>query len=169
MEIKFADTFIKSLQNIADGKKWYHWRFYREKYYDLRSFLKSFFTYSYKSTMIKDWQFDTIFPLMKLHLEKLCYILEYHGMEVDETRLPKIAKIKRTIKLLDYYIKSDYVEQAENQLFRNVSYHNLFDDARTAEQKEKDAEIYALSVQIELEQLNELWNIICSDARGWWD
>lgn len=169
MEIEFEDTFFDSLKRMSNSHKIHHWRFYVSKYYDLRSFLKSFFTYSYKSTMIKDWQFSTIFPLMKKHLEKLCYLLEHYGIEVDESRLPKIVLIKRTIELLNHYIESDYQFQAEQLLNRKISNWSIFDDTRTNEQKKLDSEIYDMANKIEQDQWDELWETIRSNGKGWWD
>ena len=176
MKIEFADSFWVSIRNMVNASDWWHWRFYRRLYYDIKSFLLSAWRYSFTSTKIKSWDFTTIFPLLKKHLQELKQTLA-DGWEVDETLLPKVAQLKRAIEIIEHQ-QTSYFDLAEQQLgyklsdrliLTNTSPFLLDTSPLSEEQEEADSKIYKLVNELEESEWKELWTIISENGRGWWD
>lgn len=102
-------------------------------------------------------------------------------IEIDETRLPKEAKMKRVIKLIDNLCKDTYIEQAEEVLGEMILHdiefkpiegkEKLFElvDKNTPEEKKHNSAIFALSTKIEEEEWKELFNTMKEDGKNWWN
>ena len=92
MEIKFTDTFFKSLEKMNSRERWYWktWDFFR---YDLPKGIKNIFFFWRVIWNYRSWDSSFQMRIFARSLEPLAHTLEYHGMEVDGPRLKKVAKI----------------------------------------------------------------------------
>ena len=163
MEIKFADTFFKSLERMANRQKWYWqtWDFIR---YDLPNGVKNIFFFWKVIWRYRSWDSSFQMRILARSLEPLAHTLEHHGNEVDGPRLKKVAKIKRAIEILKRQSNDDYIELAEQTLGQTVDLsYGIFGDKEEDDQpesiKEMNSKIYTLSSELEEKEWKELWTI----------
>lgn len=163
MEIKFTDTFFKSFKKMIAHEKWYWktWDFFR---YDLHNGIKNIFFFWKVIWRYRSWDSSFQMRILARSLEQLAHTLEYHGNEVDEPRLKKVAKIKRAIEILNRQANDDYIKLAEEKLGYDVDLtHSIFGDKSESEEpteiKEMNRKIYDLSHELEEKEWKELWKI----------
>jgi len=163
MEIKFTDTFFKSFKKMIAHEKWYWktWDFFR---YDLHNGIKNIFFFWKVIWRYRSWDSSFQMRILARSLEPLSHTLEYHGNEVDEPRLKKVAKIKRAIEILNRQANDDYIKLAEEKLGYDVDLtHSIFGDKSESEEpaeiKEMNRKIYDLSHELEEKEWKELWKI----------
>jgi hypothetical protein len=122
-------------------------------------------------------------------LELLCDNIEKNGLEIDESRLKKVEKMKRAIELMKYHEYDSFINLAEKQIGREVDLTYFLDD-EPEEITNANREIFQLSVKIEKDALDELFRILKgqepynsktmtvdnwndyfdgSGIKGWWD
>jgi hypothetical protein len=119
--------------------------------------------------------------------------LSKKGIEVSESREPKLKAIRRTLELLKNSREDNFVERAEAELGELILSDWLFEetedglhrliDSETQKDKAHNRRVYKRGVAIEQAEWNELWTIIKgtknsmkygeeydgTDLRGWWD
>lgn len=143
-------------------------------YYNIKWTIVNFYKYSKIVSNQRPWDYQYILEMMKFQLQQLCDNIEKNGIEIDETRLPKIAKMKRVIEILNSQIEDDYADRCgyiaeANKIYideetgvlkwelqpgyENYNENKVFDDANILRNKEWD----------------ELFEILKQDMRGWWD
>jgi hypothetical protein len=101
------------------------------------------------------------------------------GIEVSESREPKVMKMRRALELLKNSREDNFIDRAEQELgelphnpfeFEDMGdgSHRLIDNDTPAERKHAQR-IYKRARQIEEKEWKELWKIVDGDLRGWWD
>jgi hypothetical protein len=159
MKVVLTDSFFKSFkENIIDASTWYKLKFWKNKWFDLRRGIRNLRAYFKVVANIYPWNVDyPVLSLTKVSLERVLKYLE-HGNEVEETRLPKIKDIKRSIELIDHYLKDDYAERCgwkhEGSIF----------DPPT----EENSKALKESHKLQEEEWDELFTLL-KKMRGWWD
>lgn len=133
--------------------------------------MKSFFKYSGKASLVVPWSFDSILPLIKLHLIEVRKQMK-KGYEISLTLNPKLKRIDHCIKLIDEILTYNWIHYAEKKLKLKLSPFEI-DETRLQKQQKKskknDQKIFKESTKLENEAWNELWEIIKTDGRGWWE
>jgi len=192
MEVKFGDTFIDSLKRLSMQQTWWY-KTYSAIRYDIPHFIKNIYQFR-KELYSHDW-WDYRFTLNML--ERSLTIMEkgmaLKGIEVSESREPKLKAIRRTLELLKNSREDNFVERAEAELGELILSDWLFEetedglhrliDSETQKDKAHNRKVYKRGVAIEQAEWNELWTIIKgtknsmkygeeydgTDLRGWWD
>ncbi len=115
--------------------------------------------------------------------------MKERGIEVSETREPKVKAMGRALELLKYKLDDNYVERAENELGSltkwdwEVDENGVLLDRDTPEQKKHNRKVFKRANEIEQKEWKELWDIIKgtkfskrydieydgTDMRSWWD
>ena len=115
MDVKFTESFFKSLKRLNRQQSWWY-KTYELFRYKIPYFVENIWYFKKELWEHRSW--DYIFSLMMLRrsLTKLAHTLEFYGWEVDESRLKKVAEIKRAIYLIDRIREKSYVEAAEEEL-----------------------------------------------------
>jgi hypothetical protein len=140
--------------------------------YDLPRFLKNLRTY--RKDLWNTYPFDIHggLRLLRTNIQVTADTIEKYGNEIEDSRLKKIAKMRRAVEILNHHIDGDFVSLAELQLGKKLSNVVSFkrDEANqkvikviyaVTEQEEKnDAEIYDLARKIEKETWRELFDIL---------
>lgn len=157
MKIKFTEGFFKSLERLSNRNRWYWktWDFIR---YDFPNGIKNIFFFWRVIWKFRRW--DSSFQLMILakSLEPLADCLEI-GNEVEETRLKKVAKIRRAIEILNRQGNGDYIEYAEEKLGYEVDSSCLFGET-PVEIAKANSKVFNLADELESAEWNELWEIL---------
>jgi len=171
MKILATDTFFKSLRKLSRDNMWYM-RLYHLVRYDIPSFFSNLYSFRMELWHFKHWDSSYNLSLLKRSLELTCDNLERYGHEVDESRLKKIAKIKRTIELLNNHAEDNFIEQAEKEIGKEVvsGWDFVTDekhpglsrmvDKATPEEQAVNAKIFDRARQMEDEQWKELFSIL---------
>ena len=162
MEIKFTDTFFKSLKRMINRERWY-WKtvdFFR---YDLINGVKNIFFFWKEIWNYRGWDYTFQLRLLKKSLEPLSkYLTE--GNEEDISRLKKVDKINRAIKILENICDDNYIELAEKELGYTTNSDFLF-GKEPKEVTEANRKIFHLADEIEEREWSELFEILKGQDR----
>ena len=171
MEIKFADSFSKSLKRLI----WHESRVY--KFYDffrrdIGRFVKN--VWRFRKALANHYWWDHHGTLMFLEtgLTHMSDNLAVRGNEVDGPRMKKVAAMRRAVKLIKNYNESTYIEMAEAE--PGPIYHHDWEfeevpdkpgfsrlvDKDSPEEKKHNRKVFNRSRQIEEQEWKELWNIL---------
>ena len=192
METQFTNTFFDSLKRLSMQQTWWY-KTYSAIRYDIPHFIKNIYRFR-KELYSHDW-WDYRFTLDML--ERSLIIMEAglskKGIEVSESREPKLKAIRRTLELLKNSREDNFVERAEAELGELILSDWLFEetedglhkliDSESKKDKAHNRKVYKRGVAIEQAEWNELWTIIKgtknsmkygeeydgTDLRGWWD
>jgi hypothetical protein len=113
-----------------------------------------------------------IFVLLNDGLTVMADKTERYGIEIDETRLKKVTKMRRAAELLQNFVEENFVEQAEAEIgaliMKKIEFtpsethpgsYELVDND-TPEEKKHNRSIFNRAHEIEAEQWNELMEIL---------
>jgi hypothetical protein len=93
MEIKFADSFWKSLRVFARHQTWWY-KTYEVFRYKIPMFFENLWFFSKELWYFRSWDYTFNLKLFARSLEKTANTLEFHGNEIESTRMKKVEKIK---------------------------------------------------------------------------
>jgi hypothetical protein len=183
MKTKFADTFFDSFKRMVNRQRWY-WKTYDLFRYDLPNFFRNLWLFR-KNLWNHTWYNGdgSILPWVKTAVDDMVWKIETRGHEVEESRMKKVAKMKRLSYLIDVCVHDTFIEEAEKELGMKMIYHewefkevtdeetiNLSEekeptlyelvDKDTPEEKEHNRKILERSYQIQKEYWEELCYII---------
>jgi len=160
MEIKFADSFWKSLKTLSRHQTWWYktYEFFRR---DLPYFLENIWFFRKELWAFRSWDYSYNLDLFRRSLEKTVHTIEFHGQEVDESRLKKVEKMKRAIQLIKNVRSDEYVKIAEKELGELKNSDWLWDDREdTDEERIHNKKVFERAREIEDSEWNKLWSII---------
>ena len=170
MKIQFADSFSKSVKRMIRHQTWWY-KTYELFRYDLPRFFKNI--WKFRKGLWNHYWFDHHGTLMFLEigLTDMANRIEKDGMEVDESRLKKVAKMRRAIELIKNYNEDRYIEMAEKELGNLVLHDWEFEgvedkpgfsrlvDKDTDEEKEHNRKVFERAREIGNQEWVELFNI----------
>lgn len=171
MEVKFADTFTKSLKRLIwhESKIYKFYSFFR---YDIGRFVKNVWRFRNALSRHYWWDHHSTLQFMEIGLTHMANNLEKHGLEVDGPRLKKVAKMRRAVELIKNYNQGNYIEMAEAELGEIVHHEWEFEpvpdkpgfsqliDKDTPEEAEHNRKVFKRSREIEETEWAELWVIL---------
>ena len=109
----------------------------------------------------RSWDYSYNLDLFRRSLEKTVDTIENHGNEVDESRLKKVEKMKRTIQLIKNVRSDDYVKESEKELGKIKNSDWLWTDREdTEEERDHNKKVFKRAREIEDFEWKELWSII---------
>jgi hypothetical protein len=154
MEVILTDTFFESLDRVASRERWY-WKVWDFVRYDFPRGVKNLVFFFKAVWNYRGWDYHGSLVLLRRSLEPIHgYVL--NGHEIEEPRLKKAYKIRRTIELLRRIETDCFVELAEAELGYSLQYSGLFEDA--PDRKEANSAIFAKSHEYEEAAWEELWS-----------
>jgi hypothetical protein len=159
MEIKFADSFWKSLKVMARHQTWWY-KTYEVFRYKIPMFFENVWYFRKELWRFRSWDYTFNLMMLSKSLEKTAHTLEFHGYEIEETKNKKVEKIKRVIEIINSLNESNYINRAEEQLgeLRGLGFWEDRED--TPEEKEHNKKVFDLSSKIEEEEWTELFDIL---------
>lgn len=160
MEIKFADSFWKSLKRLAMHQTWWY-KTYEVFRYKIPRFVENIWYFRKELWRFRSWDYTFNLMMFSRSLEKTVHTLEFHGQEIEETKSKKVLKIKRVIEIIKSLDESNYIDRAENQLGNLKNPDWLFNGVEdTPEEKEHNRKVFDLATKIENDEWNELFDIL---------
>jgi len=175
MEIKFKDTFFESFKRMINRERW-HWKLWDLFRYDIPRFLRNLWLFR-KNLWNHTWYNgdSSVLPWVKTAVDDMAWRIEKYGHEVDESRLKKVAKMRRLSYLIDVCVKDEFIDEAEKELgFKYVYYPFEFEEVlgndkeytlkqnETPEDKENNSKLLNRSHEIQ----KEYWEEICAIIKG---
>jgi biotin operon repressor len=160
MKIEFADSFWKSLKTLSRHQTWWYktYEFFRR---DLPYFLENIWFFRKELYKFRSWDYSYNLEMFRRSLEKTVNTIEFHGNEIDKSRLKKVKKMKRSIQLINNIRSDEYVNQAETELGKIKNSDWLWTDKEdTEEEKIHNRKVFDRSREIEDSEWKELWSII---------
>ncbi len=109
----------------------------------------------------RSWDYSFNLDLFRRSLEKTVDTIENHGHEIDESRLKKVEKMKRSIQLIKNLRSDSYVSLAELEFGKIKNSDWLWTDKEdTEEERVHNKKIFTRAREIEESEWKELWSII---------
>ena len=175
MEIKFAKTFFKSFKRMINRERWY-WKLWDLFRYDIPRFFRNLWLFR-KNLWNHTWYNgdSSVLPWVKTAVDDMAWRIEKYGHEVEESRMKKVAKMRRLSYLIDVCVKDEFIDEAEKELgFKYVYYPFEFEEVQgndklytlkqneTPEDKENNSKILNRSHEIQ----KEYWEELCAIIKG---
>ncbi len=151
------------------------WSFERIKtyYYNVKFTIINYFKYAKIIARYRPWSYTDIIEMLRFQLNELCNNIEKYGIEIDETRLPKIADMRRAIEILDSHITDNYadrcgyIEDAIKIKYDDDLNRIIFE--KRPEYKDYDInKIFKDARELEMKEWEELFTIL-KKMKEWWD
>ena len=192
MDVQITDSFTKSLKRLMwhESKVYKVYALFR---YDIVHFLKNIWRFRKELWSHAWWDYRFTLNMLERSLTIMEKGMSEKGIEVSETREPKVKKMQRALELLKNSREDNFVDRAEQELgelklsewqFELLENGNrrLIDDESEGD-KEHNRKVYQRAREIEEVEWKELWEIFKgtkfskkfgwaydgSDMRGWWD
>jgi hypothetical protein len=171
MKIGFKNSFFDSLERLNTHQTWWY-KTYETLRYGIPRFFKNVWRFKNELYDFYGWDYSYNLSIFRRSLEITADYLEKNGMEVDDSRLKKVEKMRRAIELLNNIRSNSHIESAEKELgdlfltdweFEEVPDSNgsmRLIENETPEQKKHNSKVFARSNEIEEEEWTELWEII---------
>ena len=178
MDVQFGDSFTKSLKRLM----WHEskvYKFYALFRYNIAHFLKNIWRFRKELWSHAWWDYRFTLNMLERSLTIMEKGMSEKGMEVSETREPKVMKMRRALELLKNSREDNFIDRAEQELGELIlsewqfellenGNHKLIED-ESEQDKEHNHKVYQRARQIEEKEWKELWKIVNGDLRGWWD
>lgn len=171
MEIKFADSFGKSIKRLI----WHQhplYKVYEVFRYKIPMFFENLWFFRKELWNFRSWDYTFNLNLLSRSLEKTVNTIEYYGHEVDISRMKKVEKMKRVIELLNHLRTDSYIEMAEKELGKinhiDWEFEEVPDspgfmklvDKQDEQEKNHNRKVYKRADEIEAEEWREIWRIL---------
>ena len=175
MKIKFANTFFESFKRMINRERWY-WKLWDLFRYDIPRFFRNLWLFR-KNLWNHTWYNgdSSVLPWVKTAVDDMAWRIEKYGHEVDESRMKKVAKMRRLSYLIDVCVKDEFIDEAEKELgFKYVYYPFEFEEVlgndklyelkqnETPEDKENNSKLLNRSHEIQ----KEYWEELCAIIKG---
>lgn len=171
MEVKIADTFFESFKRMINRENWYWktWDFIR---YDFPNFVNNIWKFRKALFSYHWWDHHGILKFNEAAFDHMANVIEVHGNEVDESRLKKVAAMRRAAQLIRNYNQDLYIEMAEAELGEIIMHPWEFEpvpdnpeyfqlkDFDSPEEKEHNSKVFARAREIGEAEWAELWTIM---------
>jgi hypothetical protein len=148
--------------------------------YDFPNFVKNVWRFRKALSQFHWWDRHGIYVFMHKSIEIMSDNTEKYGIEVDISRLKKVAKMKRAAELLKNSIDENFIEQAETELGELImnpiefvpskSRPDCYEmvDNDTPEERAHNKKVFNRAREIEAEQWIELMEILKGqDVKGY--
>ena len=161
MKVTFADSFWKSLEVMARHQTWWY-KTYEVFRYKIPMFFENLWFFRKQLWEFRSWDYSFNLQLLSRSLEKTAKTLEFHGNEVDVTRLKKVQKINRVIEIIKNIRENNYLSKAELELGEIILRNNWMftDEDENPEIIVHNKKIYDRADVLEELEWNELFDIL---------
>lgn len=171
MKVEFADSFGDSIKRLIRNQSWWY-KSYELFRYDLPRFFKNIWTF--RKALWSHYWFDHhgTLKFVEIGLTNISDTVEKYGNEIDESRLKKVAAMRRAIELIRNYNQDNYLEMAEKELGEIILHDLEFEpvdgkpgysrlvDKDTEEDKVHNRKLFDRAREIENQEWDELFKIL---------
>ena len=134
-------------------------------------FIKNIWMFRKSLWNFRWWDYHYTLEMMKTCLKIMSDNLETKGLEVDESRMKKVEKMRRAIQIINNFKDYSHMEMAEKELGELVTKPFEFKDSEshpgsyemvdndTPEEKEHNRKVFYRTQELEEQEWEELWDI----------
>ena len=177
MEVRAGDSFLKSLRRLYLKENPLYIYFWKNLYSECKWIIWALKKYFKISTTMRPWDYKYILDMMKFQLITLRDFMRDKGIEVDETRLPKIEKMNKVIELIENQINDDFYDRC-GYIYTDFEFEEIEEKENEmklykikeneGEIKEKNDKASKEACELEEKEWDELFDLL-KDMRRWWD
>ena len=167
-----APTFFDSVERMINRQKWY-WKTWDFLRHDMPRFFRNLWLFR-KDLYNYRWYGGqhAVLPFMKTALMNMADMIDERGLEVEQSKDKKVAKMYRAAFLMERFIEDDFTELAEQELGKLIIHGFEFEpvpdkpgysrlvDKETPEEKEHNNKVFERAREIEYQMWVELWTIL---------
>ena len=174
MKIVFTDSFFESLERMRRHQTWWYktYEFFKR---DLWMFFRNIWSFRRELYRFRTWDHQYNQDLFSRSLELTANGIEKYGIEEDESRLKKVAMMRRAAELLRN--REDAIYEIVEKEMGPLKTDYMFDREPTPEEQEHSTKHFARVKELFDAEREELWTILKgtgtiddgTDIRGWWD
>jgi hypothetical protein len=163
---------------------------------DFPNFLKNIWKFRKALWNHHWWDYSGTLDFIKIGVNDIATNIKIKGIEIEESRMKKVAKMKRVVEILSNIREEKYFDIVENEMGRGL-YDNCFNfkpyddepdlyeiiNGSTEEEKNFNDRFFSRVAELENDEWNELWNILKgpdysntnnreydgSGLNSWWD
>ena len=140
--------------------------------YDLPRFLKNLRRFRKALWQYRAYDPHGIYVFNNTGLNELANHIEKYGLEIDEPRLKKVAKMRRAAEIYKNFMEDTFIEQAEAELGELIIYPFEFEpvpdreklyqlvEKENEEEREHNRKVFDRAREIEEQQWVELYEIL---------
>jgi len=192
MDVQITDTFTKSIKRLM----WHQskvYRFYSLFRYDIPLFVKNIWRFRRELWNHQWWDYRFTLNMLQRSLTIMEQGMSEKGMEVTETREPKVQSMRRALEILRNNKEDNYIQRAEAEIGELVMHDFKWEevdggnykliDNDTPEEREHNRRVFEIARELEEKEWKELWEIFKgtkyskryghkydgTDMRSWWD
>ncbi len=173
MKIVFTDSFYESLERMRRHQTWWY-RTYEFFKRDLWMFFKNIWNFRRELYRFRTWDHQFNQDLFSRSLELTADGIEKYGIEEDESRLKKVAMMRRAAELLRN--REDAIYEIVEKEMGPLKTDHMFEREPTPEEQEHNSKHFARVKELFDAEREELWSILKgtgeldgTDIRRWWD
>jgi hypothetical protein len=192
MDVQFADSFGESLKRLIRHESWWY-KTYSVIRWKIPMFLKNIWRFRKELYNHRWWDYRFTLEMLHRSISIMESDMSTKGLEVRESRDPKVKQMRRAVELLKHKMDDDYIDRAELVLGEIARTPFEFEptedgsfrlvDSETPEEKEHMRKVFDYARELEDNEWNELWDIFKgtensksygekydgTDMRSWWD
>lgn len=168
MKIKVTDTFMKSAEKVFNPNIFYR---ISNLFYDIKWTVKNLIKYRKIVSKMRPWDYEYIVEMIEFQLSDLCDTIEEYGNEADDSRLPKIKNMRRTIELLNNHIKDNYLDRCgydDDAIKMKLKGNDVIFEKSPGFENYDEEKIFIDAHELEEKEWKELFEIL-KYMREWWD
>lgn len=178
-------TFWKSFKDVIHPSVW---KRIRNFWYDFKWSIKNQIKFRKIVSKFRPWDYNCLLEMFAFQLKQLHDQIELRGMEIDETRLPKLEKMKRTLEILKNLEEDNYEDRCGyDPKARKINFKKLSDE-ELKEIGQENQELYEMTFdlnegyenydvlkifmganELKKKEWDELFEILKNNLEGWWD
>lgn len=140
--------------------------------YDLPRFLRNLRRFRKALWQYRTYDPHGIYVFNNIGLTEMANYIEKYGLEIDEPRLKKVAKMRRAAEIYKNFMEDTFIEQAEAELGELIIYPFEFEpvpdkeemfqlvEKENEEEKAHNRKVFDRTREIEEEQWAELYQIL---------
>jgi hypothetical protein len=171
MKVQFADTFTDSLKRVIRHQTWWYktYEFFRR---DIGHFIGNVWRFRKALSRHYWWDHHGTLMFLEIGITDMANRIEKDGLEVDDSRLKKVSKMRRAVELIRNYNNDMYIEMAEKELGKLKLYDWEFEpvpdkpnlsrlvDKETDEENQHNRKVFNRAREIEEKEWKELFEIL---------
>jgi len=137
---------------------------------DIPRFVKNVWAFRKVLWNFRWYDYSYTLKMMSTSFEIMANNVETKGMEVDSSRLKKVAKMRRVVEIINNMDGINHIEMAEKELgsliFKDWEFvpkgngTYSYKDNLTKKESEHNKKVYNRAREIETQEWNELWEIL---------
>lgn len=187
MKVEFSDSFFKSLKKLNRSQR-LHYRILDLVRHGIPNFLKNVWIFRSSLYNYRWYDYSGVLNFMSDSFNHMAKNLKLEGLEVNESRLRKVAAMERAATIIKNTNESNYIAIAQNELGDLFMGNDIFDDDLSEQEKEHNNKVFKKAAELEENEWEEFIEILKGQdynkfdttidwnkqfdgtgLRGWWD